>query len=122
MVSAMEGGAGGDADEWVETHAGRKNGDNAGDPGEIEDIPDLDDGHSQGAANAMANMSLSDSKAPHPNEIPDMDEIPDMEEDLEGEEDEATAAPSKPPTSKLVEARYDLCRLGEIMILRVNTL
>ena len=38
--------------------------------------------------------------APDVYETPDLDEIPDMEEDLEGEEDEATAAPSKPPTAQ----------------------
>ena len=97
MVSAIDGAAVGD--EWVETHAGRKPGHAAGNPGEIEDIPDADDGHAEHAASAMANLSLSDSKAPHPNEIPDMDEIPDMEEDVEEEKDEATAAPAKAPTA-----------------------
>ena len=42
-------------------------------------------------------MNINDSKV---GETPDLDEIPDMEEDLEGEEDEATAAPSKPPTAQ----------------------
>ncbi|EJD02818.1 uncharacterized protein FOMMEDRAFT_167963 [Fomitiporia mediterranea MF3/22] len=103
MVSAMDGTAA-EGDEWVETHAGRKSSHLSGEPGEIEDIPDADDGHAGGAASAMANLSLSDSKGPRANEIPDMDEIPDMEEDLEGEEDEATAAPVKAPTSKPTDA------------------
>ena len=99
MVSASDGQ--GDGDEWVETHAGRKASHLSGEPGEIEDIPDAEDG----PTHAMANLSLSDSKAPNPAEIPDMDEIPDMEEDLEEEKDEATAAPTKPPTSKAVDSR-----------------
>ncbi|OCB89354.1 hypothetical protein A7U60_g3444 [Sanghuangporus baumii] len=98
MVSASDGA--GDGDEWVETHAGRKHSHMSGEPGEIEDIPDTEDG----ATNAMANLSLSDSKAPNPAEIPDMDEIPDMEEDLEEEKDEATAAPVKPLVSKAADS------------------
>ena len=102
-MSAMDGTAG-DGDEWVETHAGRKSSHLSGEPGEIEDIPDADDAVGS-TTNAMANVSLSDSKGSKVNEIPDMDEIPDMEEDIEGEEDEATATPAKPPASKSVDAR-----------------
>lgn len=90
-----DGAAGGEGDEWVETHAGRKHSHGVNGPGEIDDIPDADDGPTGVATGAMAGMSLSDSQAP-PAEIPDMDEIPDMEEEIEGEEDEATAAPVKP--------------------------
>ena len=93
LVTA-DGTAGGDGDEWVETHAGRKPSHGANAPGEIEDIPDADEEHDGGATSAMAALSLSGSNAPA--DIPDMDEIPDMEEDLEGGEDEATAAPAKP--------------------------
>lgn len=93
-----------DGDEWVETHAGRKPTDNANSPGEIDDIPDVDDGPSESTTNAMANLSLGSSKAPQA-ETPDLDEIPDMEEELEGEEDEATAAPVKPPAANIAESR-----------------
>ena len=93
LVTA-DGTAGGDGDEWVETHAGRKPSHGANAAGEIDDIPDADDGPTESATGALAGMSLSDSQAPA--DIPDMDEIPDMEEDLEGGDDEATAAPAKP--------------------------
>jgi ubiquitin-like-conjugating enzyme ATG3 len=89
--------AGGEADEWVETHAGRRaNGDSAANPGIIHDIPDLDGPHEDGISAAAANLSL--------NETPDLDDIPDMEEDLE-EGDDAAAAPLKapPPPRKLVD-------------------
>ena len=106
MVSASDGA--GDGDEWVETHAGRKNSNLAGDAGAVGDIPDVDDGHADGATNAMANLSLSGSKAPQLSEIPDMDEIPDMEEDLE-EKDEATAAPAKPTVTKGIDPKCVHC-------------
>ncbi|KAJ3481817.1 hypothetical protein NLI96_g7403 [Meripilus lineatus] len=81
---------GNEADEWVETHAGRSTGlENGGAVGEIDEIPDVDD---HGISGAMGGLSVSGNDEA---EIPDMDEIPDMEEDLEGD-DEATAAP-KPP-------------------------
>jgi len=84
---------GNEADEWVETHTGR---DVSHDPsatvGEIDDIPDVDDG----VSHAMGNMSISGSKEPAA-VIPDMDEIPDMEEDLEEAEDEAAATSNPPP-------------------------
>lgn len=89
-----------EADEWVETHAGRRpNIDSAANPGVIHDIPDLDGAHEDdGISGAAANLSL--------NETPDLDDIPDMEEDLE-EGDDAAAAPSKappPPPKKPVDA------------------
>jgi hypothetical protein len=82
--------AGNEADEWVETHAGRRaNADSAANPGFISDIPDLDGPHEDdGISSAAANLSLS--------ETPDLDDIPDMEEELE-DGDDAAAAPSKPP-------------------------
>ncbi|KII92638.1 hypothetical protein PLICRDRAFT_172704 [Plicaturopsis crispa FD-325 SS-3] len=98
-----------EADEWVETHAGRKpTGDSAANPGDIDDIPDVDDegGDDGGAAGAMGGMSLggggggAGEGVPKVGEIPDMDDIPDMEEDdLEAGDDEATAAPKAVPTT-----------------------
>ncbi len=109
-----------EGDEWVETHAGRKSTlDSIQNPGEIEDIPDLD-----GVAdvtNGVSGLGLGGSggsgKEREVSEIPDLDDIPDMEEDLE-EEDEATAAPkssaarSQPttsasiPVSGVIDVRY----------------
>lgn len=89
--------AGGEADEWVETHSRRANADSAANPGIIHDIPDLDGPHEDGISAAAANLSL--------NETPDLDDIPDMEEDLE-DGDDAAAAPSKappPPPKKPVD-------------------
>jgi len=90
---------GNEADEWVETHAGRRaNVDSAANPGVIDDIPDLDGPHEDdGISTAAANLSLT--------ETPNLDDIPDMEEDLE-DGDDAAAAPSMapPPPKKLVES------------------
>ncbi|KAJ3981034.1 putative E2-like enzyme [Lentinula detonsa] len=72
LLNFGDSSAGGDGDEWVETHAGRK--------------PNLDS-----AANPVGNMSLGN--VPAMSEIPDMDEIPDMEEEDLEEGDAATAAP-----------------------------
>ncbi|OJA09274.1 hypothetical protein AZE42_02020 [Rhizopogon vesiculosus] len=85
----------GAADEWVETHAGRNaTVDSAANPGEIDDIPDLD---GDGLAGAMANVSMTSETGATVGETPDLDDIPDMEEDgLEEDEDEATMAPSAP--------------------------
>jgi ubiquitin-like-conjugating enzyme ATG3 len=100
MVSFGDGsaGVGGEGDEWVETHAGRAPGAGSGDPGTIDDIPDLDAaaGHDS-ITHGMGNMSVGSAPtaggggqgAPAVADIPDMDEIPDMEEDLEIVEDEA---------------------------------
>ena len=111
-----DGIAGGDGDEWVETHAGRKPSHGANAAGEIEDIPDADDGHDGGATSAMAGLSLSDSRTPAPADIPDMDEIPDMEEDLEGDEDEATAAPVKPAVVTKDAYVTHFCYSDEVLI------
>jgi len=90
---------GNESDEWVETHAGRReNIDSAANPGVIDDIPDLDGAHEDdGISAAAANLSLT--------ETPDLDDIPDMEEDLE-DGDDAAAAPSKapPPPRKSVDS------------------
>jgi ubiquitin-like-conjugating enzyme ATG3 len=98
LLSFGDGSAtGNEADEWVETHAGRRaNSDSAANPGVIDDIPDLDGSHEDGISAAAANLSLT--------ETPDLDDIPDMEEDLE-EGDDAAAAPSRapPPPRKLVD-------------------
>lgn len=83
--------AGNEADEWVETHAGRRaNADSAANPGVISDIPDWDGPHDDdnGISSAAANLSIS--------ETPDLDDIPDMEEELE-DGDDAAAAPLKAP-------------------------
>jgi ubiquitin-like-conjugating enzyme ATG3 len=93
--------AGNEADEWVETHAGRRaNADSDANPRVIDDIPDLDGPHEDdGISGAAANLSLSDT--------PDLDDIPDMEEDLE-DGDDAAAAPSKapPPPRKSSDATF----------------
>ncbi|OBZ70518.1 H(+)/Cl(-) exchange transporter 5 [Grifola frondosa] len=82
---------GNEADEWVETHAGRASThDSAANLGVI---PDVEDAAEDGVAHEMGGLSLGGSKGPNAADIPDMDEIPDMEEeDLEAGEDEATAA------------------------------
>ena len=100
---------GDEADEWVETHAGRKaTTDSAVNAGDIEDIPDLDGpGEADGIASAMGMMNIGPGSAGAGvdgavvvGEIPDMDEIPDMEEaGLEEAEDEATAAPPQKTTA-----------------------
>jgi len=93
---------GNEADEWVETHAGRKATiDSAVNAGEIEDIPDLDGpGEIEGVMGAMGALNLGTTPTAGTAEIPDMDEIPDMEEeDLEAGDDEATAAPKVPTSS-----------------------
>lgn len=90
-------------DEWVETHAGRKGTvDSAANPGEIDDIPDLDGDHDQ-ITTAMGNVSLTSSAGATMGETPDLDDIPDMEEeDLEAGDDEATAAP--PPKTGVLSS------------------
>lgn len=97
---------GDEADEWVETHAGRgvAHYDSAANAHVIDDIPDVD---GDDASNAMGNLSLGAANGGAPLEIPDMDEIPDMEEeDLEAGDDEATAAPKTvAPQSDVLEAR-----------------
>ncbi|KAG6874513.1 hypothetical protein C0995_010423 [Termitomyces sp. Mi166 len=91
LLSFGDSSAGGEADEWVETHAGRTtNSDSAANPGVIDDIPDLD-GDQHGLAAGVGNVSLGGAGE----ETPNLDDIPDMEEDDLEEKDEATA--SKPP-------------------------
>ncbi|KAJ7497645.1 putative E2-like enzyme [Mycena latifolia] len=83
------------ADEWVETHAGRKSNLDSANPGQIDDIPDLDATAEDSVAQGVGALSLGGDA---PAEIPDLDDIPDMEEDgLEEEDDEATAAPKATP-------------------------
>lgn len=77
-------------EEWVETHAGRKsNTDSVSNPGQIDDIPDLDSEH-EAVTVAVGAMSLN-SGTPVAEETPDLADIPDMEEDGLEEKDEATA-------------------------------
>ena len=90
---------GGEADEWVETHTGRKsNNDSAANPGDIVDIPDLDGEHDD-VTSGISGLSLGEAA---PEETPDMADIPDMEEDGLEEKDEATAE-TKP--SAIIDAR-----------------
>jgi ubiquitin-like-conjugating enzyme ATG3 len=85
------------ADEWVETHAGRRaNLDIGGNVGIIDDIPDLDGdapNETETVTNAMSKASISAPKGSAINETPDLDEIPDMEEEGLEEGDEAAVAP-----------------------------
>jgi ubiquitin-like-conjugating enzyme ATG3 len=85
------------ADEWVETHAGRRaNLDIGGNVGIIDDIPDLDGdspNETETVTNAMSKASISAQKGSVINETPDLDEIPDMEEEGLEEGDEAAVAP-----------------------------
>ena len=99
--------SGGAADEWVETHAGRKaTVDSAANPGEIDDIPDLDGDADHELANAMGNASISSTTGATTSETPDLDDIPDMEEEgLEEGEDEATAAPKTVASGGVIDAR-----------------
>ncbi|KAI0373942.1 hypothetical protein BV20DRAFT_961840 [Pilatotrama ljubarskyi] len=109
---------GNEADEWVETHAGRPAAqDSVAHAGEIDDIPDVDDGEGDVSV-AMGGLSLGDKSAA---EIPDMDEIPDMEEDDLEAGDEATAAPkaSAGPTRGIVTA--DEVGVAKDNLLQVRT-
>jgi ubiquitin-like-conjugating enzyme ATG3 len=93
----------------VETHAGRKSTiDSAANPGEIDDIPDLDGPQEADSIAAdMNNLSLGLKGAAGAGDTPDLDLIPDMEEeDLEAG-DEATAAPKITTASAgVIDARY----------------
>lgn len=82
------------ADEWVETHAGRKpNLDSAANATDIDDIPDLDGPQDHGnVTSGIGALSLG-SAGEGDAETPDLDDIPDMEEEDLEEGDEATAAP-----------------------------
>lgn len=117
LLSFGDSSATGDeADEWVETHAGRQaDHDNANNPGSIDDIPDLDGpGHdgADGISSAVGAMSLSGSAAG----TPDMDDIPDMEEELEEGDDEATAAPTT--TDKVIQSSEVEVAKGNLLQVR----
>lgn len=101
LLNFGDSSAGGDGDEWVETHAGRKpNLDSAANPGEIADIPD-DNAQDDDLASGVGNMSLGN--VPAMSEIPDIDEIPDMEEE-DLEEGDAATAPVK-ATPNVIDPR-----------------
>jgi ubiquitin-like-conjugating enzyme ATG3 len=90
-------------DDWVETHAGRKANLDSANPGDIDDIPDLDAAHEDSVTQGVSNLSLGAGAA---DSTPDLDDIPDMEEEgLEEEDDEATAAPKSTPG--VIDARCD---------------
>ncbi|KAG8214225.1 autophagy-related protein 3 [Butyriboletus roseoflavus] len=105
------------ADEWVETHAGRKpTVDSAANPGEIDDIPDLDADGEQELATAIGNVSISSTTSATVSETPDLDDIPDMEEEgLEEGEDEATAAPKAVASGGVIDARQIEVAKGNLL-------
>ena len=90
---------GGEADEWVETHAGRKSNVDSSLVGNIDDIPDLDAHEPEGVTSGIGALSLGPSAAGGPTETPDLDDIPDMEEDDLEEKDDATATTTAPGVS-----------------------
>ncbi|KAG1843960.1 hypothetical protein DFJ58DRAFT_844192 [Suillus subalutaceus] len=76
--------------------------DSAANPGEIDDIPDLD---GDGLASVMADVSIVSESGAMVGETPDLDDIPDMEEEgLEDSEDKATAAPVVPNAGGVIDA------------------
>ncbi|CAL1706365.1 unnamed protein product [Somion occarium] len=109
---------GDEADEWVETHAGRSSAhDNGTETGEMDEIPDVDDGvlHSMGGLSIGAGGAVKGESA---EDIPDIDEIPDMEEeDLEDGDDEATAAP-KASTPPVIESSQVEVAKGNLLQVR----
>ncbi|KAG2336564.1 hypothetical protein BDR05DRAFT_1012891 [Suillus weaverae] len=71
-------------------------------PGEIDDIPDLDGG---GLASVIADVSIVSETGATVGETPDLDNISDMEEEgLEEGEDEATAALVVPKVGGVLDA------------------
>ncbi|KAG6812708.1 hypothetical protein H0H92_001212 [Tricholoma furcatifolium] len=114
LLSFGDSTNGGDADEWVETHAGRTTNDSAANPGVIDDIPDLDGDHDHSLSSAVAGLSVSGE------ETPNLDDIPDMEEEDIEEKDEATAtkSPAVVDTSKIEVAKGNLLqvRTYDVMI------
>jgi ubiquitin-like-conjugating enzyme ATG3 len=98
---------GNEADEWVETHAGRKpTTDSAANPGDIADIPDLDGHEADTVASDIGKLSLGGGKTVVADTPPDLDDIPDMEEeDLEAGDDAATAAPKASQAAGVIDAR-----------------
>ncbi|KAI0929952.1 hypothetical protein AcV5_006783 [Taiwanofungus camphoratus] len=113
---------GNEADEWVETHAGRVSAhDSVANPANIDEIPDVDEAAGEDAvASALGNMSLSGTNGGSAADIPDMDEIPDMEEeDLEAGEDEATAAPKASAlTARTIDASEVEVAKGNLLQVR----
>ncbi|KAF8134280.1 putative E2-like enzyme [Boletus edulis] len=108
----------GAADEWVETHAGRKpTVDSAANPGEIDDIPDLDG--DQELASAIGNVSISSTTGATVGETPDLDDIPDMEEEgLEEGEDEATAVPKTVASGGVIDVSQIEVAKGNLLQVR----
>ncbi|KAI0721161.1 putative E2-like enzyme, partial [Fomitopsis betulina] len=107
---------GNEADEWVETHAGRAaTADSAANAGNIDEIPDVDESSADDVADQIGRMGLQGVGSV--GEIPDMDEIPDMEEDLEAE-DEATAAPKVAAPSGVIEASEVEVAKGNLLQVR----
>ncbi|THH28377.1 hypothetical protein EUX98_g5801 [Antrodiella citrinella] len=107
---------GNEADEWVETHAGRPSHKDSEAVGVIDDIPDADDGEDHhGVSQAMGGLAISGS-----DDIPDIDDIPDMEEeDLEAGDDEATAAaPKAAPESGVIDASQIKVASGNLLQVR----
>lgn len=82
---------GGDADEWVETHAGRKSNVDSAAVDDMDDIPDLDGPDQETVTTGMSALTLGSSSTAGAAETPDLDDIPDMEEEDLEEKDEATA-------------------------------
>ncbi|KAF7315794.1 Autophagy-related protein 3 [Mycena indigotica] len=105
------------ADEWVETHAGRKINTDANNPGMIDDIPDLDGAHDDdgGVTHGVGALSLGSGAA---DVTPDIDDIPDMEEEGLEEEDDAAAAPPAVESTQIEVANGNLLqvRTYDVMI------
>jgi ubiquitin-like-conjugating enzyme ATG3 len=126
LLNFGDSSAGNEADEWVETHAGRNHTiDSAVNAGDIEDIPDLDGpGDGEGMSSAMSGLNLGSTPGGGAvGEIPDMDEIPDMEEDdLEAGDDEATAPPKVvAATPGVIDATYVVVDMGFVDVLMIFT-
>ncbi|TCD68261.1 E2-like enzyme [Steccherinum ochraceum] len=110
---------GNEADEWVETHAGRSGHQDSETVGEIDDIPDVDDHHG-GVSQAMSGLSIGGGAGKAAaDDIPDIDDIPDMEEEgLEDGDDEATAAPKAGTTSDVIESSQIEVASGNLLQVR----
>ncbi|KAF8228838.1 hypothetical protein L208DRAFT_1402957 [Tricholoma matsutake] len=109
---------GGDADEWVETHAGRKSNVDSAAVGDIEDIPDLDGQDQEDVTTGMNSLVLGSSSGATAAATPDLDDIPDMEEDDLEEKDEATATATPTDASDIGVAKGNLLqvRTYDVMI------
>ncbi|KAK7000693.1 autophagy-related protein 3 [Favolaschia claudopus] len=102
------------ADEWVETHTGRKSNLDSANPGTIDDIPDLDAAPEAGVTQGVGSLSLGGA-----DETPDLDDIPDMEEEgLEEEDDAAAVAPKTVDAGQVEVANGNLLqvRTYDVMI------